>query len=49
MRKEPDIPEDFEEGVRDVEAGRTIDLDTALTEPFPKPYPNAPELHYPLQ
>lgn len=30
-----DIPEDFKQGMRDIEAGRVVDLDTALTSPPP--------------
>src|SRR5438552_8781203 len=29
------IPESFKEGMADAEAGRVVDLDTALNEPYP--------------
>jgi predicted transcriptional regulator len=29
------IPESFREGMADAEAGRFVDLDTALNEPYP--------------
>ena len=29
------IPESFKEGMADAEAGRFVDLDTALTKPYP--------------
>lgn len=29
------IPEDFKQGMADIAAGRVVDLDTALNEPFP--------------
>jgi predicted transcriptional regulator len=29
------IPESFKEGMADAEAGRFVDLDTALREPYP--------------
>jgi predicted transcriptional regulator len=29
------IPESFKEGMADAEAGRFVDLDTALKEPYP--------------
>jgi len=29
------IPESFKEGMGDAEAGRFVDLDTALNEPYP--------------
>ena len=29
------IPESFKQGLADVEAGRFVDLDTALNEPYP--------------
>jgi predicted transcriptional regulator len=29
------IPESFKQGMADVEAGRFVDLDTALNEPYP--------------
>ena len=29
------IPESFREGMADAEAGRMVDLETALNEPFP--------------
>ena len=29
------IPESFKEGMADVEAGRFVDLDTALNDPYP--------------
>ena len=29
------IPESFREGIADADAGRTVDLGTALNEPFP--------------
>jgi hypothetical protein len=29
------IPEEFKEGMADIAAGRVIDLDTALNEPYP--------------
>ena len=29
------IPESFKQGMADAEAGRFVDLDTALTEPIP--------------
>ncbi len=29
------IPESFREGMADAEAGRLVDLETALNEPFP--------------
>ena len=29
------IPEDFKQGMADIAAGRTVDLDTALNEPYP--------------
>jgi hypothetical protein len=29
------IPESFKEGMADVETGRFVDLDTALTKPYP--------------
>jgi hypothetical protein len=29
------IPESFREGIADAEAGRFVDLDTALQEPYP--------------
>jgi len=31
----PEVPEDFWGGVEDIEDGRTVDLDTALTQPYP--------------
>jgi hypothetical protein len=30
------IPESFREGMADIAAGRTVDLDEALAKPFPK-------------
>jgi len=30
------IPESFREGMADIAAGRTVDLDEALSKPFPK-------------
>lgn len=30
------IPESFREGMADIAAGRTVDLDEALDKPFPK-------------
>ena len=29
------IPEEFKQGMADIAAGRTVDLDTALNEPYP--------------
>lgn len=29
------IPEEFKEGMADIAAGRVVDLDTALTKPYP--------------
>jgi predicted transcriptional regulator len=29
------IPEEFKQGMADIAAGRVVDLDTALNEPFP--------------
>ena len=29
------IPEEFEQGMDDIAAGRVVDLDTALNEPYP--------------
>ncbi|MEO6971006.1 MAG: hypothetical protein ABI217_08945 [Chthoniobacterales bacterium] len=29
------VPESFREGMADVQAGRFVDLDTALNEPYP--------------
>ena len=29
------VPEEFREGMADIAAGRVLDLDTALTEPYP--------------
>ena len=29
------IPEEFEQGIDDIAAGRVVDLDTALNEPYP--------------
>jgi hypothetical protein len=29
------IPEEFKEGMADIAAGRVVDLDTALNEPYP--------------
>ena len=29
------IPEEFKQGMDDIAAGRTVDLDTALNEPYP--------------
>jgi predicted transcriptional regulator len=29
------IPESFKQGMADAEAGRLVDLDTALNEPYP--------------
>jgi predicted transcriptional regulator len=29
------IPESFKDGIADVEAGRLVDLDTAIQEPYP--------------
>jgi len=29
------IPESFQQGMADAEAGRLVDLDTALNEPYP--------------
>jgi hypothetical protein len=29
------IPESFKQGIADAEAGRLVDLDTALNEPYP--------------
>jgi hypothetical protein len=29
------IPEEFKQGVADIAAGRVVDLDSALSEPFP--------------
>ena len=29
------IPEEFKQGMADIAAGRVVDLDTALTEPYP--------------
>lgn len=29
------IPESFKQGMADAEAGRVVDLDTALNEPYP--------------
>jgi len=29
------VPESFREGMKDAEAGRFVDLDTALSEPYP--------------
>ena len=29
------IPEEFKQGMDDIASGRTVDLDTALTEPYP--------------
>ena len=29
------IPESFKQGIADAEAGRFVDLDTALNEPYP--------------
>ena len=29
------IPEEFKHGMDDIAAGRTVDLDTALNEPYP--------------
>jgi hypothetical protein len=29
------LPEQFKEGMADIAAGRVVDLDTALNEPFP--------------
>ncbi|PZR71981.1 MAG: hypothetical protein DLM73_14195 [Chthoniobacterales bacterium] len=29
------IPESFKQGMADIEAGRVVDLDTALNEPYP--------------
>jgi len=29
------IPEEFKEGMADIAAGRVVDLDTALNQPFP--------------
>ncbi|HAB15345.1 MAG TPA: hypothetical protein PLX89_04475 [Verrucomicrobiota bacterium] len=29
------IPEEFKQGMADISAGRVVDLDTALNEPFP--------------
>jgi hypothetical protein len=29
------IPEEFRQGMTDIAAGRTVDLDTALNEPYP--------------
>lgn len=29
------IPESFKEGMADAEAGRLVDMDTALNEPYP--------------
>ncbi len=29
------IPESFKQGIADAEAGRVVDLDTALNEPYP--------------
>jgi predicted transcriptional regulator len=30
------IPESFKQGIADAEAGRFVDLDTALQEPYPQ-------------
>jgi hypothetical protein len=30
------IPESFREGMEDIVAGRTVDLDEALSKPFPE-------------
>ena len=29
------IPEEFKQGMADIAAGRVVDLDTALTQPYP--------------
>jgi predicted transcriptional regulator len=29
------IPEEFKQGMADIAAGRVVDLDTALNEPYP--------------
>ena len=29
------IPESFQQGMADVQAGRLVDLDTAINEPYP--------------
>ena len=29
------IPEEFKQGMADIAAGRTVELDTALNEPYP--------------
>ena len=29
------IPEEFKQGIDDIAAGRVVDLDTALNEPYP--------------
>ena len=29
------IPEEFKEGMADIAAGRVVDLDTALSQPYP--------------
>ncbi len=31
----PEVPEDFWGGVEDIEDGRTVNLDIALTQPYP--------------
>jgi hypothetical protein len=30
------IPEEFKQGMADIAAGRVVDLDTALNEPYPR-------------
>jgi predicted transcriptional regulator len=32
---EPEIPESFREGMADIKAGRVVDMDKALFEPYP--------------
>ena len=34
LQSQGDIPEDFKKGVRDIEQGKVVDLDTALTNPY---------------
>ncbi|HUJ72150.1 MAG TPA: hypothetical protein VLZ30_07885, partial [Verrucomicrobiae bacterium] len=37
----PEIPEEVWEGYEQAEDGKLVDLDTALTQPYPPPSPRA--------
>lgn len=39
-----DIPKSFLQGIKDIEEGRTVDMDVALSEPFPQDAGRDPEI-----